>query len=172
MEIYLVANLKTTEDFNKMYKVGDEKNMYHGESLIFYSLRNNDPMSRYEISKILLENDVDVLGKNTSLQTPLHILLGHITHNVKETCELCEELLNRGVDINAQDYRGQSALHFVVSMINSDEELCPLYDLFLKNDKLDCKLKNIKGKTVLELAKKDPNRALLVERLEKYEERK
>lgn len=50
MDIYLVAKLKKYDDFISCYNEGDEKKMYKGKSLLFYSLSNNDAESRYLIT--------------------------------------------------------------------------------------------------------------------------
>ena len=47
MDISLVAKMKKYDEFISCYNEGDEKKVYKGKSLLFYSLSNNDTESRY-----------------------------------------------------------------------------------------------------------------------------
>ena len=50
MDISLVAKMKKYDEFISCYNEGDEKKLYKGKSLLFYSLSNNDAESRYLIT--------------------------------------------------------------------------------------------------------------------------
>ena len=50
MDISLVAKMKKYDEFISCYNEGDEKKVYKGKSLLFYSLSNNDTESRYLIT--------------------------------------------------------------------------------------------------------------------------
>ena len=63
MDIDLIAYIKKYNDFTLNYKVGDERKLYNGKSLLFYSLANNDADSRYSISSFLLDKGIDVRVK-------------------------------------------------------------------------------------------------------------
>ena len=103
MNIYLIAYMKKYTDFISHYRDGDERKSYNGKSLLFYSLANNDPESRYLISTFLLDKGVEVNGLNEENENVLHVLLSRTTHNLKQTIELCERLINGGADINQID---------------------------------------------------------------------
>ena len=75
MDIYLVAKLKKYDDFISCYNEGDEKKMYKGKSLLFYSLSNNDAESRYLITIFLINKGADVNVVNECGENLLHILL-------------------------------------------------------------------------------------------------
>ena len=45
MDISLVAKMKKYDEFISCYNEGDEKKVYKGKSLLFYSLSNNDTES-------------------------------------------------------------------------------------------------------------------------------
>lgn len=168
MTIDLIAKLKTLKEFMDMYQKGDEKKIYDGKSLIFFSLANTDPVSRYEISNFLLENEVDVLNKNKEQETALHVLLGQREHDITKTCELCVKLIKRGVDINAKDKNGQMAIQYITRMNKLDKDLSELYDIWFDEDNLDLTSRDVTGCTPLEYAEKLPYRAELIERMKKY----
>ncbi len=169
MNIDLIAKLKTIEEFKNNYKQIDAQKMYDGKSLLFYSLSNSNLDSRYEISNILLKDNVDVLCKNSEYHTVLHVLLGQVKNNIKETSKLCKRFIDLGVDINAKDKKGQTALYYIIRMKQSDEELNELYEIWFSQPNLDLACKDVFGKTVLEYAKMLPYRLKLVERIKKYE---
>ena len=59
MDISLVAKLKKYDEFISCYNEGDEKKLYNGKSLLFYSLSNNDTESRYLITDFLLNKGAE-----------------------------------------------------------------------------------------------------------------
>ena len=85
MNINLIAYMKKYNDFILNYKAGDEKKLYNGKSLLFYSLANNDVESRYSISTFLLDKGIDVSGLNEENENVLHVLLSRTNHNLKQT---------------------------------------------------------------------------------------
>jgi len=171
MTIDLIAKLKTTKEFLQTYNIGDEKQLYDGKSLIFFSLSNTDLKSRYEISNILLNNNVDILCKNKEQETVLHVLLGQVKHDILKTSKLCKRFIEEGVDINAKDKNGQMAIHYIIRLNKTDEELCKLYDLWFSKSDVDLVSKDSTGCSPLEYAEKFPYRCELVERMKKYGER-
>ena len=60
MDISLVAKMKKYDEFISCYNEGDEKKVYKGKSLLFYSLSNNDTESRYLITDFLLNKGAEV----------------------------------------------------------------------------------------------------------------
>ena len=151
MDISLVAKMKKYDEFISCYNEGDEKKLYKGKSLLFYSLSNNDAESRYLIKNLL------------------HILLSRTNHNIKQTAELCQRLIKNGVDINQLDKKDRLPLQYVVNMKYTDEELEPLYQIWFSQNNVLVNHKNAWGKTPLEIAEKMPYRASLLERMKKYE---
>ena len=59
MDISLVAKMKKYDEFISCYNEGDEKKVYKGKSLLFYSLSNNDTESRYLITDFLLNKGTE-----------------------------------------------------------------------------------------------------------------
>ena len=82
MDICLVAKLKKYDDFISCYNEGDEKKLYKGKSLLFYSLSNNDAESRYLITIFLINKGADVNVVNECGENLLHILLSRVNHNI------------------------------------------------------------------------------------------
>lgn len=168
MNIDLVAQQKNTESFMHLYRTGDEKKIYDGRSLIFYSLSNSCLSARYEVSTFLLDKNVDTLGSNYFGQTALHVLLEQVEHNVHETVELCKRLLQSGVNINAVDRNGQTALTYIARINKTDRELEEVYKLWLSHSDLNVCIVDKTGCTVFDYIKKYPYRAELIKRLEQY----
>ena len=75
MDISLVAKMKKYDEFISCYNEGDEKKVYKGKSLLFYSLSNNDTESRYLITDFLLNKDAETNVINECGENLLHILL-------------------------------------------------------------------------------------------------
>ena len=116
MDIYLVAKLKKYDDFISCYNEGDEKKMYKGKSLLFYSLSNNDAESRYLITIFLINKGADVNVVNECGENLLHILLSRVNHNINQTVELCKKLIDGGVDINQIDEKGRVPLQYLINL--------------------------------------------------------
>ena len=106
MKTDLIAKLKDTDAFMEAYEPGDEKREYNGKSLLFYSLTNSDPESRYRISSFLLDKGVDATGVNDEHESLLHILLSRILRkedNIDQVAELCRRLIKAGADVSQID---------------------------------------------------------------------
>ena len=122
MDVSFVAKLKTYDDFIACYNEGDEKKLYDGESLLFYSISNNNVESRYLITDFLLNAGTEVNGINEYGENLLHILLSRVNHNIEQTTEMCRRLIDKGVDINQLDKRGRVPLQYLINMKYTDEE--------------------------------------------------
>ena len=155
MDIYLVEKLKKYDDFISCYNEGDEKKMYKGKSLLFYSLSNNDAESRYLITIFLINKGADVNVVNECGENLLHILLSRV--------------IDGGVDINQIDEKGRVPLQYLINLKFTDEELEPLYKIWFAQKNILVNYKNAWGKTPLEIAAQMPYRKKLVERLKLYE---
>ncbi len=170
--IEMIAKLKDAEAFREAFQEGDEKRVSDGVPLIFHALSNTNIEARYAIAEELLHRGAVVEGANSDGHTALMILLGQIQHDVPRTAGITRQLLERGVDPNAQDKRGATATHFIVNLNKfTDDQLSPLYDVRFAVDGLRFDLANNAGFTAFDLARKLPYRADLVRRIEEYEAR-
>lgn len=152
MNIDLVAQLKDFDAFMQAYETGCEQCTYEGKSLLFYSLANNDPESRYQISSFLLDKGTDAAGTNAEGESVLHILLSRVKHNLKQTAELCARLIEAGANIEQLDNKGRSCLQYVVMSNFPEDDLVPLYDLLLVEGSKLPYTPNAWGKTPVDLA--------------------
>lgn len=169
MDISLIAKLKQYDEFQSCYKQGDAKKEYGGKPLLFYSVSNNDPQSRYLITDFLLQEGAQANGINECGENLLHILLSRVKHDLHQTTELCKRLIDQGADVNQIDEKGRVPLQYLINMKYSDEELEPLYQIWFAEKNILIHHKNIWGKSPLELAKALPYRAGMLERMKKYE---
>ncbi len=168
MEIDIIAKTKNKDEFYKKYKKSDNKKLFYGTSLIFYSIMNNDLDTRYEISNFLLDEGVDVKMQDEEGNTVLHILLAREEHDIIETTKLCKRFLDLGVDINVLDNKNRLAFQWVLNMKYTDIELEPLYNLFLSYKNVDFTTKNAWGFSPLDLANKLPYRNIIVNKIKEY----
>ena len=169
MDISLVAKMKKYDEFISCYNEGDEKKVYKGKSLLFYSLSNNDTESRYLITDFLLNKGAEANVTNECGENLLHILLSRTNHNIKQTAELCKKLIDKGVNINQLDEKERVPLQYLINLKYTDEELEPLYQIWFAQNSILVNHKNAWGKTPLEIAEQIPYRASLLERMKKYE---
>ena len=167
MNIDLVAKLKTYNDFIETYMDGDEKKLYKGKSLLFFSISNNDLESRYLITKFLLDKGIDVNVLNESNENPLHILLSRVNHNLEQTTELCKILIEKGVNVNQLDKHNRVPIQYLINMKNTDEELEGLCKLF-EFERLLVDKKNAWGLSPLDLAQKLPFRKQMLSFLKEH----
>ena len=165
MDISLIAQLKNYNEFLQYFNEGDERKLYKNESLLFYSLANNDVESRFLISKFLLERCSDANLVNEDGENLLHILLSRTKHNVKQTTELCQEIIEKGGNINQLDNKNRVPLQYIIIMKYTDKDLEPLYELWFSQKSILVSQKNAWGKTPLQIAEQIPYRAHLVEKM-------
>ena len=165
MNVFLTARMKTFDEFKELYdkkylnEIDDEK------ALIFYAAGNTKIQERYRLVNYLIDegDNVHILDKyGDSL---LHVLLGHVQHDLSSEVALCRRLIEMGVDINILNNKNVLAIQWLMNMKYSDEKLKPLYDLWFAQDYVDVTTKNAWGYSPLELAEKDPLRADLVRRM-------
>lgn len=169
MDISLVAKMKKYDEFISCYNEGDEKKVYKGKSLLFYSLSNNDTESRYLITDFLLNKGAEANVTNECGENLLHILLSRTNHNIKQTAELCKKLIDKGININQLDEKERVPLQYLINLKYTDEELEPLYQIWFAQNSILVNHKNAWGKTPLEIAEQMPYRASLLKRMKKYE---
>ncbi len=171
MKIDLTAKLKSFEDFLATYKDGDQKYLYDGKNLLFFSLSNTNLNDRYKISEFLVKTSIDARGTNRDGQNVFHVLLGQNKNTIPEITRLCKAFITKNVNINEKDKNGQMPLQYIARMYNTDEELEELYNLWFLQENLDVTSKDNWGCTPLEFVKKFPYRSELVKRIEKYGEK-
>ncbi|WP_295089629.1 ankyrin repeat domain-containing protein [Ruminococcus sp.] len=163
MDISLIAKLKKYDDFIELFQSGDEKKLYNGQSLLFYSLSNNVPEERYKISMFLLEKETDACGVNEYGENLFHILFSRVKHDLPQTLELCKELIDRGADLNQIDEKGRVPLQYIINMKYTDDELDDLYRVWFSHGKILTTYPNIWGKTPIDLMEIIPYRKKLLE---------
>ncbi len=169
MNISLIAKMKKYDEFISNYTEGDEKNIYKGKSLLFYSLSNNDTNSRYMISKFLLDKGIAVNDLNECNENLLHILLSRTNYDISQTAELCKILIDKGIDVNQLDEKDRVPLQYLIISKYTDEELEPIYQVLFSQNNILVSKKNAWGKTPIEIASQMPYRKSLLERLREYE---
>ena len=165
MNIYLTASMKSAEEFYKLYDKKYLNEPYEGDTLIIYGIGNTKIDDRYNITNFLLDEGADAKVIDIYGNTLLHILLGHVKHDLEKTIELCKRLIDLGVDINHKDNKNRLAIQWIINLKYTDEELMPLYDLWFSQSNVDINTKNDWGFSPLELAQKSPSRKKLVERM-------
>ncbi len=168
MQIDLVARVGTIDEFYNLFTEGDEKKLFEGLPLIFYAAANTNPEVRYGICNFLLDRNVDVTALNRNNQSILHIILGHVEHDITELVSLCKRLIIKGADINIADKQKAVALKSILSMKYTDSELTPLYDLWFSQPHVELNIRDKWGLTPIEFAKKFPYRDEVVKRMMTY----
>lgn len=164
MNIYLTARMKSAEEFYELYDKKYLNEPYDGNTLIIYGIGNTEPDDRYNITNFLLDEGADAKVIDIYGNTLLHILLGHVEHDLERTIELCKRLIGLGVDINHKDNKNRLSIQWIINMVKyTDAELMPLYDLWFSQPDVDINTKNAWGVSPLELAQKIPFRKKLVE---------
>ena len=138
---------------------------YDEKELIFYAAGNTKIQERYRLVNYLIDEGANVHILDKYGDSLLHVLLGHVQHDLPSEVALCRRLIEMGVDINILNNKNVLAIQWLMNMKYSDEKLKPLYDLWFAQDYVDVTTKNAWGYSPLELAEKDPLRADLVRRM-------
>ena len=165
MNVFLTARMKTFDEFKELY---DKKYLNESDdekALIFYAAGNTKIQERYRLVNYLIDEGANVHILDKYGDSLLHVLLGHVQHDLPSEVALCRRLIEMGVDINILNNKNVLAIQWLMNMKYSDEKLKPLYDLWFAQDYVDVTTKNAWGYSSLELAEKDPLRADLVRRM-------
>ena len=165
MNVFLTARMKTFDEFKELY---DKKYLNESDdekALIFYAAGNTKIQERYRLVNYLIDEGANVHILDKYGDSLLHVLLGHVQHDLPSEAALCRRLIEMGVDINILNNKNVLAIQWLMNMKYSDEKLKPLYDLWFAQDYVDVTTKNAWGYSPLELAEKDPLRADLVRRM-------
>ncbi len=105
---------------------------------------------KVEMLQFLIERDSDACAKDVSHQNGLHHLCSGCQYgpvmkfDENERVKLAEMLLNKGVDINATDISGKTALHWLVE---TSRGALPIYKLLVENG-IDVNAKDNEGRDV------------------------
>ena len=165
MNVFLTARMKTFDEFKELY---DKKYLNESDdekALIFYAAGNTKIQERYRLVNYLIDEGANVHILDKYGDSLLHVLLGHVQHDLPSEVALCRRLIEMGVDINILNNKNVLAIQWLINMKYSDEKLKPLYDLWFEQDYVDVTTKNAWGYSPLELAEKDPLRTDLVRRM-------
>ena len=167
MDIRRIAKLNGEKEFLSIWeneKYGEKMR----EEILFNAVSNNNAEERYKIVKLLLDKGYEATWKNEENETVLHILLSRTQQNLEQTYQLCKAFIQKGVDINAVDCKKRLALQYLVNMKFSDEELEPLYNLWLSQNNVCLEKKNSWGYSPIDTARKMPYRKQFIEKIEGY----
>ena len=165
MNVFLTARMKTFDEFKELY---DKKYLNESDdekALIFYAAGNTKIQERYRLFNYLIDEGANVHILDKYGDSLLHVLLGHVQHDLPSEVALCRRLIEMGVDINILNNKNVLAIQWLMNMKYSDEKLKPLYDLWFAQDYVDVTTKHAWGYSPLELAEKDPLRTDLVRRM-------
>lgn len=165
MDVSMTAEMKTFEDFISIYRDGDEKKTYSGESLLMYAVSNSIPEERYKITDFLLRMGMSADCTDGDGNNPLHVLIMRDNHNYMQTEELCRRLIDAGADPNQINKNGDVPLKWLVNRVYKDgKQLARLLDILGSKGPLVVDHRNKWGITPIELAEGFGNREILEER--------
>ncbi|MCH1939868.1 hypothetical protein [Holdemania massiliensis] len=168
MDIKWVAKLKGKEEFFKNYSSQCIAENDKIESILFYSISNNNLDDRYDITNFLLDQGINPIVINEEHETLLHVLLSQVKHDLNKTINLCQRLIDAGVDVNVLDNKCRLALQYLINLKYTDFELEPLYNYRFNRKGVDVEQKNVWGMSPIDVARKLPYRKDLVKRIEQY----
>lgn len=167
MDMYASAKTQTLTQFKEVY----DKRLLNavpraGSPVVFRAMANQTPQNRYDIVEFLIDEGAELNGTNAQGETLLHILFSRPKHSMAQTVALTRSLLDAGVDIDQLDSRNRVAIQYLISHPKfTDDDLAPLYDVIFQGRTLEVDVKNDRGYTPLELARKLPYRADLLKRM-------
>lgn len=169
MRIAFLASAKGKDEFFEEYGKNpvDVNSVFDGIPLINSTLANPNAEDRYIMSMFLLERGATANVCNQQKEGPLHILFSHTEHDFSKSMILFRTLLEHGADVDQIDRKNRIALHYLVSMPGTDEEIMPFLELYLAQ-KPNINIRNKWGYSPLELAERFPYRRRFAERLREY----
>ena len=166
MDMYFSAKRQTLAQFMRVYDQRRLHEVHGGSTILFDAMAHQSPQDRYDIVRFLIAQGAELTGTNGENETLFHILFSRPKHNMAQTVELTELLIDAGADINQPDAKGRVALQYLISHPKlTDPHMTPLYDLLFTRCRLDLSIQNAWGYTPIELAQKLPYRAELLRRM-------
>jgi ankyrin repeat protein len=104
-----------------------------GDTLLHRAIKQEDAFS----ALFLLENNCNVsLSTRSENDSALHLVAG--APNIQEGAKIAEKLINKNVNVNAQNRLGYTALHIAIQADNRS-----IFDLLLQQPSLDVNLKTV-----------------------------
>ena len=166
MDMYFSAKRQALAQFMEVYDPQRLHEVHGGSTILFDAMAHQSPQDRYDIVRFLIAQGAELTGTNGENETLFHILFSRPKHNMAQTVELTELLIDAGADINQPDAKGRVALQYLISHPKlTDRDMAPLYDLLFTRCRLDLSIKNAWGYTPIDLAQKPPYRADLLRRM-------
>lgn len=163
-DIAWTALYDTHSEFLSRYHIGDAKKLYYGRSLLYYALSNENLEARYKNAEFLLKEKISVAPVRGEFDGPFHYLFRQKKHDISQTVSLCEKLLKAGADPNLAGAKNILPVECIMQMNYSEEELQPLYDLWMSLPVLNLELRTFSGERPVDIAVKT-GRRILAEKL-------
>lgn len=160
-DIAWIARWCGEKKFFAYYQKGDEKKLFAGRGLIYYALSNPDPNVRYEISRFLLEQNVNIELVQKEWDGPFHYLFRQKKHDICQTTQLCGMLLKAGANPNQAGARNYLPIDLLLMMDYPEAELQPLYDYWMSIPDLDVRLRTFEGLLPYDIAKQYGRRRMM-----------
>ena len=167
MDVEGAARLKPFADFRKLFKRGDAKKLFRGQSLVLHALTNADPEARFQITKFLLDQGASADGVGFEQENVFHILFSRRVLDPAQTITLTGRLIEAGADPNRPDDRGRTPSEYLTQLALPLSALDRFYDLWFAQPALDLTTSNVAGISALDSTRKlqfEP----LIERMESY----
>lgn len=102
-----------------------------GDTLLHRAIKQEDAFS----ALFLLDNNCNAtLSTRSENDSALHLVAG--APNIEDGVKIAEKLINKNVNINAQNRLGYTALHISIQADN-----CPIFNLLLSQSSIDLNLK-------------------------------
>lgn len=164
------------EEFRDIYRPDQASSWVsdQGLTLLHLAVGNTDPAARVAIANLLLDDGADAAAISpVESCNALHILFGHVSHDIPAEAALLRRLLEGGADVNWVSPTWGTPLETLMSKLKfSDDVLAPFYDEIFARPDVDLHLPQKLGQSTLQSARQIiRRRAGLVARMEDYLQR-
>ena len=170
----IVARYGTYQEFLTVYQPSMAATWVdgRGDTLLHEALSNNNRTERKAIARRLLDDGANAAAIGSSGRTTAQLLIARVTVDRRPDLEapLLAALFDAGCNVNHVSPRDGTALLQLAGRFNmSDDELAPLYDVFLARPDLDLLSVTSYGRSDLASIRRwGRRRASLLNRLEGY----